>query len=89
MMERVLRVMTWVAAALLGAGLILWLADARLALPALHAGLWLLISTPVVRVVMALVDYTRERDWTFAALTLIVLGCLVFPIARYILSMAR
>lgn len=88
-MEQLLRVMTWIAAALLAAGLALWLADVGLASGALHAGLWLLISTPVLRVIMALADYTRERDWTFAALTLIVLGCLVFPIARYILSLSR
>lgn len=89
MMERALRLATWLAAALLGGGLILWLADASYAPWALHAGLWLLISTPVVRVMMALAGYTRDRDWTFAALTLIVLGCLVFPIARYILLLSR
>ena len=88
-MERALRIATWAAAALLGAGLIFWLAGAAMAPWALHAGLWLLISTPLVRVVMALVDYTRERDWTFAVLALIVLGCLVFPIARYMLSLPR
>ena len=88
-MERALRIATWLAAALLGGGLLLWLAGSGLAPGALHAGLWLLISTPVVRVVMALADYAREGDWTFAVLTLIVLGCLVFPIARYMLSLPR
>ncbi len=88
-MERLLRVMTWVAAALLAGGLVLWLAEASIAGWALHSGLWLLISTPVLRVMMALADYTRERDWTFVALTLIVLGCLVFPIARYIQTLPR
>ena len=56
---------------------------------ALHAGLWLLISTPIARVVMALASYLRERDWTFVALTLLVLACLAIPLARYFLWSPR
>jgi uncharacterized membrane protein len=39
----------------------------------LHAGVILLLTTPVVRVFISIVEYVRERDWTFVALTTIVL----------------
>jgi len=32
-----------------------------------------LLATPVARVVVSIGQYVSERDWTFAALTLIVL----------------
>jgi hypothetical protein len=86
-MESALRIATWTSAALLAAGLLMWLADARAATMVLNGGLWLLISTPIVRVLMALADYVLARDWKFAALTLIVLACLVVPLSRYFLSL--
>jgi uncharacterized membrane protein len=67
----------------------MWLGGGAYAAPVLHAGLWLLISTPIVRVMMALGEYARARDWTFVALTIIVLGCLVIPVAMYFLSQPR
>ena len=88
-MEQVLRTATWIAAALLLAGLGLWLADVAMADAVLHAGLWLLISTPVARVLMALAEYLKTRDWTFVALTLVVLASLVLPLATYFLSSPR
>jgi hypothetical protein len=88
-MEQLLRVATWTAAALLVIGLGLWLSDAAAAGLVLHTGLWLLISTPVARVLMALGGYLTARDWTFVALTLVVLASLVFPLARYFLSFPR
>ncbi len=39
----------------------------------LHAGIIILLATPVARVVVSIVQYVSERDWTFAALTTIVL----------------
>ena len=39
----------------------------------LHAGLVVLIATPVARVVISIVEYLRERDWFFAVLTTVVL----------------
>jgi uncharacterized membrane protein len=41
--------------------------------PVLTLGLVALLSTPVLRVVISVVTYTRSRDWLFAGLTLIVL----------------
>jgi uncharacterized membrane protein len=89
MMEQVLRVATWTAAALLVAGLGLWLGGAAQAAFVLHAGLWLLIATPIARVIMAIGSYAAERDWTFVLLTAVVLACLVFPIVRYLAASPR
>ena len=88
-MEQALRVATWTAAGILAVGLVLALAGVSAATYAMHAGLWLLISTPIVRVMMALADYTRARDWAFAAITLIVFACLAIPLATYCLSSLR
>jgi uncharacterized membrane protein len=43
----------------------------------LHVGILVLLATPAARVVVSFVEYAVARDWTFAALTLIVLGELV------------
>lgn len=43
----------------------------------LQVGILVLLATPAARVVVSIVEYVLERDWTFAALTLIVLGELV------------
>jgi len=50
----------------------------------LTLGVLVLIATPVARVVLSAVSYLRSRDWTFAVLTLIVLGELVASIAAAI-----
>jgi uncharacterized membrane protein len=39
----------------------------------LHAGIIVLLATPVARVIVSIVQYTSQRDWAFAALTTIVL----------------
>jgi len=39
----------------------------------LGAGLVILLATPPARVVVSVIEYIRERDWTFVVLTLIVL----------------
>ena len=87
-METLLKWVTWTAAALLAAGLGLTLSGIEAGY-VMHAGLWLLISTPIVRVLMALAGYLRDKDWTFFALTLLVFACLVIPLSRYFLSLQR
>ena len=47
----------------------------------LTIGVLLLIATPVARVVVSALAYLQQRDWTFALLTLIVLGELIASIA--------
>jgi uncharacterized membrane protein len=39
----------------------------------LQIGILTLLATPVARVMVSIVEYVRERDWTFVALTAIVL----------------
>ena len=48
-----------------------------LSMSLLHAGLIVLMATPFARVAVSVVEYARERDWLFAALTLAVLAVLV------------
>ena len=39
----------------------------------LQLGIIVLLATPVARVVVSVVEYAQQRDWTFTALTVIVL----------------
>lgn len=88
-MERALQLATWLSASLLLAGLVMWTAGLDAAVLSIHAGLWVLIATPVTRVLLALTAFVRAKDVTFALLTLIVLACLAFPLGRYFLSFLR
>ncbi|HEX7485340.1 MAG TPA: DUF1634 domain-containing protein [Vicinamibacterales bacterium] len=46
-----------------------------------HAGLVILIATPVARVVASVVEYTLVRDWLFMTLTTVVLIILLGSLA--------
>lgn len=76
---RVLRVGGITSTIVLAVGLVLTLARpaAPVAGTVLRAGLIILIATPVARVVASVIEYTAERDWLFAALTLTVLAVLL------------
>ena len=39
----------------------------------LHSGIVVLLATPVARVIVSIVQYASQRDWTFTVLTMIVL----------------
>jgi uncharacterized membrane protein len=39
----------------------------------LHAGIIVLLATPVARVLVSMGEYALQRDWVFAGLTLMVL----------------
>jgi hypothetical protein len=71
------------ASACLTAGLALWLTQAAPSIANLFltAGLIVLMATPILRVVVSLVEYTRMRDWFFVATTLVVLIVLFVTIA--------
>jgi uncharacterized membrane protein len=59
---------------LLAAGLALHVAgNATLSAPLLAAGLILLMTLPATRVVIAIVERMRERDWPFVLVTALVL----------------
>lgn len=72
---RVLIAGTITATGLLALGLACWLAKpgGGIAAVFLDAGLVVLMATPVGRVVASVVEYARERDWLFVAITLAVL----------------
>jgi uncharacterized membrane protein len=69
----VLRVGVTASSIALAAGLILSLLDAPGSQWLLHIGILTLLATPVARVVVSIAEYAAERDWTFVALTAIVL----------------
>jgi uncharacterized membrane protein len=67
------------ASALLLAGLVMWMLHLapQAANALLNAGLIVLMATPLLRVIVSLVEYVRMRDWFFVATTLAVLGVLL------------
>ena len=71
----VLRVGVTISSVCLALGLIASLVSGQgeLSRVLLHTGLVVLFATPVARVIVSILQYVRERDWTFAALTTIVL----------------
>jgi len=79
----VLRLGTIASSSLLGIGLAMALAGYRDALARLllEAGLVILLATPATRVVVSVIAYVRERDWTFVVLTLVVLVALGASVA--------
>ena len=46
----------------------------------IQLGVLALIATPVVRVLFSVVQFVRERDWTYVAITLVVLGLLSYSL---------
>jgi uncharacterized membrane protein len=63
------------SAGLLAVGLALWMA-AGAGGALLHVGLIVLMATPVLRVVVSLVEFVRLREWLFVAATVAVLAVL-------------
>jgi uncharacterized membrane protein len=60
------------SAACLAVGLLLTLAG-RSGGSTLTTGLVLLMATPILRVILSIVEYVRMRDWLFVAVTVFVL----------------
>ncbi len=52
----------------------------------LTAGFLVLMATPMLRVVVSLVEYARARDWFFVATTLAVLAVLTTTIVAALLQ---
>jgi uncharacterized membrane protein len=44
----------------------------------LDIGILLLVATPVLRVVLGLVSFTRQRDWMYVLVSTLVLAALLF-----------
>jgi len=86
---RLLQIGVLTSAACLTLGLALWMADAA-AGPAntlLTAGLVMLMATPILRVIVSLVEYVRMRDWFFVATTVIVFGVLLVTVTLAVLKL--
>lgn len=79
----VLRFGTLASSSLFAISLVMALASARagLAQRLADAGLVILLATPAARVVVSVIEYVRERDWVFVALTLVVLLALAGSVA--------
>jgi uncharacterized membrane protein len=80
---RVLLAGVLLSSACLAVGLALWMAGGYsvAANRVLAAGLIVLMGTPILRVVVSLVEYLRMRDWLFAATTVVVLAVLMGAVA--------
>ena len=46
----------------------------------IQLGLLVLIATPVARVIFSVVAFLYEKDWTYVAVTLLVLGLLLYSL---------
>jgi len=79
----VLQVGTFLSSLLFAAGLVMTLVGFRTELSQilLATALVVLIATPPARVVVSVIEYVRERDWFFVALTLVVLLALAGSVA--------
>jgi len=71
----VLRAGVMASSACLTVGLVLALTyrEGGIAAMLLNAGIVVLLATPLARVMVSIVKYASDRDWTFTVLTLIVL----------------
>ena len=71
------------AATLLFAGLVLWAiaVDPAVANGLLNAGLIVLMATPILRVIVSVIEYAKIKDWFFVVTTLAVLTVLLVSIA--------
>jgi uncharacterized membrane protein len=69
------------AALAIGLGLFLVAPDAPATSRFLNAGLLVLMATPMLRVLLSVVEYVRMGDWFFAATTLAVVAELSVAVA--------
>ena len=67
-------------ALLLGLAIWLFAPTSRAADVLLRTGLFVLMATPILRVIVSVVEYARMRDWFFVATTLAVLTVLAVTI---------
>jgi uncharacterized membrane protein len=71
-----------VSAIALMAGLALYVVNPSSGLSStlLTVGLFVLMATPMLRVVVSFVEYIRMKDWFFMATTVVVLGVLAMTV---------
>ena len=85
---RLLQAGVLTSAACLAIGLALWMAGAfeGAANATLTAGLVILMATPILRVIVSLVEYVRMRDWFFVVTTVLVFGVLLVTVTLAVLK---
>lgn len=47
------------------------------ALSWIQVGVLVLVGTPIVRILLSLIDFSRQKDWFYVGITLVVLGIIV------------
>ena len=74
--DRLMQAAIQISPICLAAGLVLWLLqpDGRIAADLLRAGLFALMTIPLVRVIGTVARALRARDWIFFAATLAVIA---------------
>jgi uncharacterized membrane protein len=90
LLARVLNVGTWLASVVVGAGLVLSLFNERTPFSTgaqvVTAGIGLLVLLPILRVILMLTIFVKERDYPFAAAAAVVLLTIFAGFAIGILS---
>ncbi len=76
------------ASVCLGVGLAMWMiaGPSTLATAIMTAGLMILMATPILRVIVSLVEWIRMRDWFFVVTTIVVLGVLLVTVTFALLK---
>ncbi|HYF78459.1 MAG TPA: DUF1634 domain-containing protein [Symbiobacteriaceae bacterium] len=72
-LARLLRIGSMIAAGLMAAGIVLMVTGVALGGTLVLAGLLTLVSTPVIRVLAAMIVFLRERDYLFAGFCAVVI----------------
>jgi uncharacterized membrane protein len=85
---RLLQAGVLTSAACLALGLVLWMAgvSAGAASALLTTGLVILMATPILRVIVSLIEYVRMRDWFFVGTTVVVFGVLLVTVTLAVLK---
>jgi uncharacterized membrane protein len=78
----VLKIGSILSTTLLGAGVVTLLAAPAAAAASIlvHAGLLIVLATPIVRVLVSMVGFAEEREWKFVWMTIAVLGVLAVSV---------
>ena len=90
LLAAVLDIGTWLASVLIGAGLVLSLFNERTPFPTgaqvVNTGIGLFVLLPILRVILMLTIFVKERTYQFAAAAVVVLLTILAGFAIGILS---
>ena len=90
LLAAVLNIGTWLASVLIGAGLVLSLFNERTPFPTgaqvVNTGIGLFVLLPILRVILMLTIFVKERAYQFAAAATVVLLSILAGFAIGILS---